>query len=438
MMMVGDSNDVYLSKGSMLNRILLISVILLALGSYLGNWALTSGEILLCFSAVVILMSKRRPNADGVVSRSVRLSTVFLGLFLLVMLVSILIHRENYENFAKDLKKLRHLLVPLVCLVPLWMRTHLRGNWESFLKWGTVFWVFAIGLSSLVGLSGHFFGFNPFRSFEIQEYSRVSGVYGMPMTFAYSMQFSFLLLAAIFLNFDSFRRIFPPAWAGTVKWGMLLIAGVSGAALYFSYTRGAVLGVMSGLLVILLVKRSWRFLSVVGLLALAGIVQGTLTDARYFTSQASSNNQRVSQWRASFLVFLDNPVKGIGYRQFERQGGELKAKMGLPKDHVLEEDGKSVPVYFKSHSHNNYLESLVSAGVLGGLFFLGFCWSWVVEMYKASIGKSVFLPVVVAFMVTGFFESFFFDSEVVGFLMVIYVFSQIALDREEENVRATN
>ena len=84
------------------------------------------------------------------------------------------------------------------------------------------------------------------------------------------------------------------------------------------------------------------------------------------------------------------------------------------------------------------LESLVSAGVLGGLFFLGFCWSWVVEMYKASIGKSVFLPVVVAFMVTGFFESFFFDSEVVGFLMVIYVFSQIALDREEENVRATN
>jgi O-antigen ligase len=137
---------------------------------------------------------------------------------------------------------------------------------------------------------------------------------------------------------------------------------------------------------------------------------------------------RVSQWKAASLAFIENPVLGVGYRQFEKQSADLKKRYRMPPD----KRGR----YFKGHAHNNFLEAFASIGLFGGVSFLAFCLFWVLEMVRSTHAKYFFLPVVTAFLVSGMFENTFTDSEVLNSIMLFYFLSQVTLDWEEERIES--
>jgi hypothetical protein len=61
----------------------------------------------------------------------------------------------------------------------------------------------------------------------------------------------------------------------------------------------------------------------------------------------------------------------VGFRNFEHQATELKEKFALRPDTIRRKKG----VYLNRHARHNYLKAFASTCVLGGLAFLGFCYS---------------------------------------------------------------
>src|SRR5690606_23173952 len=103
-----------------------------------------------------------------------------------------------------------------------------------------------------------------------------------------------------------------------------------------------------------------------------------LNSPRYFINE---DQARLNLWKTSLLSFVEHPVFGLGYRNFEVRSVELKQRYGIPKDEgVLEGGGYG---YLPGHSHNNYLEAFASTGVFGGFAVLGFCAWWVREAYRS-------------------------------------------------------
>ncbi len=403
----------------------------LCLGTYLGGWAITAGHVFLIGGIMATLLpglgSVRGANSVSATERRfpIRASTWYLMTLTALFLLSILVFWEEYERPLKDGKKLRYYLIPVLCLsVPAVRRCFYRSG-LVWAPWLVGILIFSVVVSTAAGIVGYFTNFNPLTLAPPAEEGRASGVYSLVMTYAYSMQFAVLSLlgVAILVAERSFRER---------RW--FLIAVVIGVAvgtigIYFSFTRGAALGLILGVGVLLLARRAWRGIAIFGVCGAALFGYALSQDVRFVTNQNTSNMLRLSQWRASAIVFAANPLFGVGYRQLEKRMGEFKETYHLPKDDYNESE-RPPQNWYVGHAHNNFLEAFAATGVLGGLAFVGFCAFWGRETWHSRWGRTIFFPSVAAFVVSGLFENTFYDGEVITMLMLLYVASQIVLDHE--------
>lgn len=431
-----------------IGALLLAATAFLCVGTYAGGWATTSGHVLLILALATGLIGVVRARSAGrslarvgesgtagepgpsLVSRR-RLPVSFWCLLVLVIVsfLSVLVSLNWYERPLIDLKKLRYLLLPALCFCvpPVWQ--FLLRNPERVAKVALLGILGSASFVTVVGLIAAFTGFHPLLPDDRPNPGRVSGISRNAMTYAYSMQFAVLLFLGVALTYGSSwlkeRKRF--LWGQGLLWCTLAGFAIGVLGLYFSYARGPVLGLLLGGGILLLVARAWKLLAVLSLAAIITLGIAYQTNARFVQNLSVSNLERVSQWRGATLVFFENPVTGVGYRQLEKNFDSFKERLNLPKEKVNEE-GK--PTWYVSHAHNNYLEAFAATGFLGGFAFLGFCIFWIRETWSSRLGRVLFLPGVAAFIVSGFFECTFIDGELLTIIMLLYVASQITLDLE--------
>lgn len=136
-------------------------------------------------------------------------------------------------------------------------------------------------------------------------------------------------------------------------------------------------------------------------------IQGMISGNDY------SFSSRLALWRGGWEIFKDYPVTGIGFRNFER----LYSKYPDPTGFVGRYRGM----------HSNFIQLAVDTGILGLTAWLGIWVCFFRLLYKRASAlkgepSSQWVvwgsgAVAFAFLAGGFFETNFYDSEVV---MVLY------------------
>ncbi|MCX7771190.1 MAG: O-antigen ligase family protein [Proteobacteria bacterium] len=113
----------------------------------------------------------------------------------------------------------------------------------------------------------------------------------------------------------------------------------------------------------------------------------------------SSIGTRIALWKASFEIFLDYPLFGIGYSNFK----------SVVKEYL------KVPVLTTAHAHNAYIQYLVLHGIIGLLCLLTFFYNLLKSLigyFKKEKLAIVGLSVLLVFLLQGILENNFYDSEV--------------------------
>lgn len=389
----------------------------LFLAMFFGAKLIAAGQVIILASLVMAFVEGGRGTLQW---RELGSSARWLAFYLIVSVISILANLADIADPVDQLGKLRYfVMVLLVLMIPALVRNNLEVKWRRDSL--VLAWLVPLILAVIVGMIAWATGEHPFRGQDVVNIRRVSGLYGQVMTFANSLQFSVVTLAILFLAPDWWRKI------TRVPYAVLVVALLfAGAGLYLTYTRGAMLGVVGGFTIYALM-RSYKLFILVVLIGVIGAAVAYFDGARYLEANSST---RVNQWRAAALSFVERPVFGWGYRNFEEHSAELKERYGFEKDTIRIRGKKPQVIYFKSHAHNNILESFASIGVFGGIGFLGFCYAWVREMRRSRYAL-LFVPLIGAFFVAGLFENTFYDSEVLNCILLIYLASQWTLSREK-------
>ena len=405
------------------SNLCIVTLILLCLGTYFGNVFIGIGEGLLALTLAMAIIHylQYRGEFQGFFKHSLSWSWICLASFVLVCILSLVVNLESYERPFKDLKKLRHLVLPL-CVVALPLYTiYTRGRETSLVRLIVVFCGFSVLLVTISSLIGKWTGYHPLLLGKPQHLTRIGGIYGMVMTYAYSMQFTVCVAIGLLAFF-----VWNTKGGGPSKKNLFLVAGVvlvTGVGLYYSLSRGAILGVIVALVVLAFATRLKILvvLVIVGAVICAGFFLQSKT--RYNFRYLKYQSVRVAQWKAASLTVLDRPLLGLGYRQFEKQGHQIKEAYGMPNDYPPQ-----IPrIRFQGHAHNNYLEAFASTGVFGGVLLIGFMIFWFVEAWQCFITRLIYAPAIAGFAAAGCFENSFFDSEVVFVVMFHYVICQFVL-----------
>lgn len=202
------------------------------------------------------------------------------------------------------------------------------------------------------------------------------------------------------------------------RWWVVPAWIVSGVGLALTLTRGAWIGLLTGVTALSLLFRRWSVLVVIGavLLILLLLPAGPLEHRlRSFADPSDPTaRERLFMWQSGLAIVRDHPLTGVG-------PGQVKAlfpRYALPEAHKKT----------TSHVHNTLLQITAERGVLG---LLAWFWLWIqffrqgarllgrLEPARARERRLVTgsLVAVLGFLVAGLFEYNFGDSEVV---MVAY------------------
>ena len=394
------------------SALLACGLLFLSLGVFVGNVPIAVGQILVVFGVTIGLFQQ---NCFLRQLRRLPISSWWLFAFAFFAIVSVVANAQEIDKPLSFIKKTRYFLIyPSILLVPLILRHVLSRAWLKDVI--IIVWLVPLILAFVVGM----FWVLDLGPTVRTNSARLSGLHGGVMTFAYGLQFSVVALSILFFMPSLWKSITGLPW----KWAAIF-AALAGISLYLTYSRGAMLGVVSGL-GIFAVMRS-RYL-VMGLVAV-GLIGAALAFSQGNRYVNFEEPVRGNQWKAATVAFIENPIFGLGFRNFEIQSVELKQRCGMEMDFPRIVKGIETISYFKGHAHNNYIEAFASTGVFGGISLIAFCISWCREVWgnRYSI---IFIPLIVAFLVSGFFENTFYDSEVLNCILLIYLFSQIAISSE--------
>lgn len=190
-----------------------------------------------------------------------------------------------------------------------------------------------------------------------------------------------------------------------LNWNLGLAAFIFGfIGMYLTFTRGAFLGFLVGLPVVLYYYRPKIAFAVGGLAIVIGATLGYFylfgsvkpgESSRYLMNKSNSGDViRRSQWKAAVIATQEKPVLGWGLSNFHSQLKRIKNDYDL--------DAKD---YDDAHSHNLFLEVASGTGLIGLFFFLGWVLSWAWEMFRSDkIKAALVLPFGVAWVVSSQFE----------------------------------
>jgi O-antigen ligase len=156
-------------------------------------------------------------------------------------------------------------------------------------------------------------------------------------------------------------------WSRRRRLGWLLVGGILGLALLFTFSRGAWLAI--GVACLALVwQYSWgrRLALAVGVFAAAAaLYKGPQIAIAFHSGHANTTQQRLHIWQSGARMVRDHPVVGIGpdnFQHYYAPGPQLylPCKPGLGYMDVRAHDEPCL-----SHPHNEVLDFWLSTGILG-------------------------------------------------------------------------
>lgn len=191
---------------------------------------------------------------------------------------------------------------------------------------------------------------------------RVQGSFGHPNQYA-GFLVTFIPLAATITFSSAFRMRFRATSALAISLAL--------AAVTFSYTRGALLGLVAGTLVWFTVLRP-RLALVSALVIAIGATALTPTLLRErFSSQSSDEvSLRSDIWRTSLDIYAKQPVLGVGVNNFAQAYETLPSTPASGSQRRLLHTRQ---VLVPPHAQNIFLNVLAEQGTLGFLTFAGMC-----------------------------------------------------------------
>jgi O-antigen ligase len=193
--------------------------------------------------------------------------------------------------------------------------------------------------------------------------------------------------------------------------------------MYFTYTRGALLGFICGLPFVLLyfnkkigIIFSAISILTVGILGYIYFFGNTHFNNRFLQNKNNNSDTiRRSQWEAALIATKEKPIVGWGLSNFHTQLKRIKNEYNLnAKD------------YNDAHAHNLFLEVSAGTGIIGLIFFLGWFFSWAYEVWsQKSLISALVMPFGVALFVSSQFEVTF-DANNASMILFIYSISSFA------------
>lgn len=210
---------------------------------------------------------------------------------------------------------------------------------------------------------------------------------------------------------------------------LYILAGINLLAVYFSGTRGVMIGMVLGLGV-LFISKYWfdGNKKAVAITILTGIL--FVVSFAGFVTYANKNNiaqdisivkrfssintlfARYTIWQMAVKSWTEKPLFGWGQENFIH---------AFNKDYDPAMFGQET--YF-DHPHNTYLGWLVSGGVLGFLGFLYFLFSAISGAWRSSLQRekenNLVIPIILAFFATYCFHIFFVFDNLTSSLLLIF------------------
>jgi len=193
---------------------------------------------------------------------------------------------------------------------------------------------------------------------------------------------------------------------------LLAVFAINAVGLYFSYTRGAWIGLLVGLPFLFFKFNKKKFVIFTSsIVVFTGIIFATAPQVREtFMNRAGSDGKRIAFYQAAYESFKERPIIGLGYRNFGNHVLDIKKR----HDYIAY-------LEFSGHAHSNYFEALASTGILGLVAFLAFFGTWIWECYKRDdfVGQSIF-AYLMSFSVAGLFQFTFGDGAITFFLFGLF------------------
>jgi len=199
-------------------------------------------------------------------------------------------------------------------------------------------------------------------------------------------------------------------------------------ALFLTCTRGAWIGFIAGLALFFIIKRKWLFLatSTVTLILIVSVLftyfpnsgPGKVVTSllRPFDKQVprvlDSNLGRWYKWKASWEMFTEHPLFGVGPHQFQKELPNYLSEEVKEKIFNHRTFGHAHSIYF------DYLATMGIAGFLALLFFFFTVFRLLISKYKScdsTFDKSLVLGVLIAvisFCIGGLTHQSSHDSEI--------------------------
>ena len=234
------------------------------------------------------------------------------------------------------------------------------------------------------------------------------------------------------------------------RWIYILLAVLFGIVIYGTQTRGAILGLVGGILLSLILfaifrkgeskKLRWVVICVVAVVLIGGIVFWLNRDASFIRNNPTlerfasiswndaSNQSRLYVWPMAVRGAMERPVLGWGQENF---------------NYIFQADYN--PLMYDQEqwfdrAHNVFLDWLVSSGIIGLLSYLSLYILFFIYVWRSSLNigeKSVLTGLLAGYTFNNLFIFDNLGSYVLFFAMLAYlnIFRQRVMDTEKSTKR---
>jgi putative inorganic carbon (hco3(-)) transporter len=299
----------------------------------LGLVSIAASQILLAVAAAGYLWMRRTREDNRQPEMHIILP---LLAFMLWNIIAALASPNPWLGLTITKKFYLYLLVALVPLI-------IRGEGQLTWIYRTIF-VVSI-LSSLRGI-GQFIS-DPHRDL----LHRISGFMSHPMTYSGLSMLVLVLLTsyALYAGFRGHKWVIPV--------GVLIVI-----ALVFSLTRNTWAGAVTGIIVLLILRRPWAIAALMTAILIFYLISPGIIKQRLqsgLDTKDSTTRQRIECIYTAMRMIEDHPWLGVGPKNVSHEA--LKYR----REHEF-------PDWAYQHMHNNFLQIAAESGIPGLILWLWF------------------------------------------------------------------
>ena len=364
-------------------------------GTFLSHDVMPKVVVLLCGAALLLFLLPQWSGGIGQL-RTTRHGRWFLWLVAaqaLVLVVSTLFSTQPLVSFAGTTWRRFGMVEQLAVLVIACCIASLATSGPASVRslWRAV--VVCGGLASVYAIS-QYFGFDPFLERRLYTIDYLGGIVRPPATMGHAIYFSAYLAPVALIAAWQASEETSPAWRLLHS----AVAALAALAILLSGSRGALLGLVGGGLVLLAYKHPSRRFGVAGVAAVA--VVGSIVafspvgaNLRHRIAQwrEDPGSARLGVWRESPALIAKSPLLGSGPETFAAAFRSVESAALY----------RAYPDFINETPHNVFIDAACSEGLPGALILLA-----VFALGLGGKGPPGLRAAMAAMFICGLFASF--------------------------------